>query len=384
MDNQIKIARVSTVAFFVNTQLAKQIEDIKSAGFDVSVVCSKGELYSQDVSYFPINIERKISPIQDLMSLFSLIRLFRKQRFHIVHSTTPKAGLLCALASFFAGTKLRFHTFTGQTWAHKTGLSRFIFKSIDRLIAKLCTKVYADSPSQVAFLVKEGVVAPNNITFIGEGSLAGVDIKRFTPLEDQSDQNSLNLKAELGIDDSSFVFLFLGRVNKDKGMVELIEAFNRLASKNSNVKLIVVGPVEEDMVSYLETLPSKQKRGIGFLGFSHQPEKFLAISDVMVLPSYREGFGTSVIEAAAMSIPTIGSRIYGLSDAIVDQKTGILVKPKDVKSLFQAMKFACEQRNLMEEMGVNARKRVETKFESSIVSQLIVEEYQKQIKEHKV
>lgn len=370
---KFNIARVSTVPFFVNTQLSKQISDIKDAGYSVSVVCSNGNLSLGHVDFHPIEIHRKISLMADLVSCFKLFKLFRLQKFDIVHSTTPKAGLLTAIAGLFARSPIRLHTFTGQAWAESTGIKRILLKNLDRLIVKLNTHVYADSPSQKQFLIDQKIASSNEISCLGKGSLAGVNINRFK----SSHEISLKLKNKYKIDEDVFVFLFLGRLTKDKGIIELISAFEKLHNNNSKFCLILVGPVEETLASFIDKTEAVKLNNLLFFDFSPNPEEFYAIADVMVLPSYREGFGTTVIEAAAMGVPTIGSNIYGLSDAIENNKTGMLVEPKNVDDLSKVMQFLLENKAEVKKLGENARERANKDFSADYVNQLVIDEYER-------
>ncbi|MBE0471432.1 MAG: glycosyltransferase, partial [Methyloprofundus sp.] len=178
--SNIKIARVSTVAFFIDTQLHSQISMTVQSGAEVSVIASEPSLNRpiDGAEYFSIDIPREINPLKDLLALVKLWWLFRKQKFDIVHSTTPKAGLLCALAGKFAGVPIRIHSYTGQPWVTLSGLKRKVAKLGDWVIGCLTTACYADSDSQKAFLVSEKLVSVDKLSVIGKGSLAGVDVKR--------------------------------------------------------------------------------------------------------------------------------------------------------------------------------------------------------------
>lgn len=370
-----KVARISTVPFFVNTQLSVQIRDINHAGYDVTVVCSEGDVDIDDVKLTSIEISRKISLVKDLVSCIELYKLFKEQRFDIVHSTTPKAGLLCAISGFLARVPIRLHTFTGQTWAETSSFKRLLLKFFDWLTVKLNTHVYADSPSQREFLIKQEVAKSSEISCLGEGSLAGVNLNRFSAYLSPSEK--LELKKQYGIEDDGFVFLFLGRVTKDKGVVELFHAFEKLRKENANVSLIVVGPIEESMSDFLKRVTKDIEENVKLIGFSSVPEEFFSIADVLVLPSYREGFGTTIIEAAAMAVPAIGTNIYGLSDAIVDKETGILVPPKNIDELYVAMQYLAGNESEVIRLGENAKKRVSEHFSSDHISQLVISEYER-------
>lgn len=372
----VKIARVSTVSFFVDTQLRAQISTLVHAGMRVTIVASEGGL-TRDIPnshYVSINIPRKISVFKDLVALLRLFLLFRRSSFEIIHSTTPKAGLLCSLAAKLARVPIRLHTFTGQPWVGLTGIKYFLSKGSDKLITYLNTHCYADSISQKKFLVANGVSKAERISVLGSGSLAGVDLKRFNPsMFSPNDKNKF--KIELGIPLASQVLLFVGRLSIDKGIVELIKAFEKLIVDEIDTYLILLGPSETEVDTLLNNLTRAVKDRVIMAGFSSEPERFMAIADMLVLPSYREGFGTVVIEAAAMGIPTIGTNIYGLSDAIVDGETGLLVPVRDIDKLAEAISYLLKNDARRCEMGGNARRRVEEQFSDIRLNELMINEY---------
>ncbi|HEK2265061.1 TPA: glycosyltransferase family 4 protein [Pseudomonas aeruginosa] len=371
----VRIARVSTVTFFVETQLRAQISALAHAGAEITIVASEKELSKNidNCRYASIVIPRKISPLSDLLALYKLWRFFRKERFDIVHSTTPKAGLLCALAGKLAFVPIRLHTFTGQPWVGLKGLKYLLSKGSDKLIALLNTHCYADSISQRKFIIDSGVADDDDISVIGEGSLAEIDLKRFAASR-YSLNERVSLKASLGIGRASKTLLFVGRLTQDKGVLELLAAFESLVG-NHDVFLMLLGPHEMSEEELLAGFSSDLKERLILLGFSDEPEKFMAIADMLLLPSYREGFGTVVIEAAAMGVPTIGSDIYGLSDAIVNGETGLLVPVKNSQALAAAIDQLLGDERLCKELGEKARIRVEKEFSSQRISNLLIGEY---------
>ncbi|MDP2244989.1 glycosyltransferase family 4 protein [Pseudomonas sp.] len=372
----IKIARVSTVAFFVETQLHAQISNIVQAGAQVTVVASEASLSHEIPSslYVSIEIPRKIELLKDLSALIKLWLFFRRSNFDIVHSTTPKAGLLCCLAAKLAGVPVRLHTFTGQPWIGLTGVKRFLSKASDKLIARLNTHSYADSNSQKDFIVKSGVASQERISVLGSGSLAGINLDRFDPAR-FSDTDNRAFKEKLGIPLSASMLLFVGRLCRDKGLAELLAAFQKVIDENADTFLILLGPSETDIEFLVERLTDAVKEKIIMPGFSSEPERFMAVADILLLPSYREGFGTVVIEAAAMGVPAIGTNIYGLADAIVAGETGLLVPVKCVDELAVAIKTLLNDSSMRLEMSRNARERVENEFSSLRMSELVIDEY---------
>ncbi len=372
----LKVARISTVAFFVETQLKQQILDMIAEGLLVTVIASEPALENPiaGANYKSIKIPREISVINDLFAIFKLYRFFRKNRLDIVHSTTPKAGLVTAVAAYMARVPVRIHTYTGQVWVEKKGLVRFLAKRADQLIAWLNTQCYADSPSQVTFLLKNHIVPETRIKCLGWGSLAGVDLVRFSA-GNYSEIDRLNLRAALNIPSDHKVLTFIGRCTRDKGIAELLKAFEQVIRSDVKAILLIVGPVEGNALAQLGDLDQTTTACIRQIGFAAVPEKHLAISDLFVLPSYREGFGTVVIEAAAMSVPAIGTQIYGLKDAIVDNQTGCLVPVKNVPELAAAMRYLLIDDQRRQEMGRSAFERVRDCFSDKDVNQLLIKEY---------
>jgi glycosyltransferase involved in cell wall biosynthesis len=303
--------------------------------------------------------------------------VFKRNKYDITHSSTPKAGLLSAIASFFARVPVRIHTFTGQRWATKTGISRNFLIFLDKCIGWLNTEIYADSISQVDFLINEGVFKPNMIKVLHHGSFGGVDFEKFNPGFNQ--EKSKNIMSTLGLKPKSLILIYVGRINKDKGINELISAFCKLSDSGYNIDLLLLGNFE----NFLDPLPNniteliRNHNRIHHLGFCSRPQDYLEVSNVFCLPSYREGFGTSVIEAAAMGLPAICSNIPGLVDAIVDRKTGILINKKNQSDLEAAIKFYIDNPDLLDDMGKNARARALKLFDYKDVTNCLIKEYNK-------
>jgi glycosyltransferase involved in cell wall biosynthesis len=350
-------------------------------GMDVTIVSSPGPALEEigrslRVSYYPVAMTRKAEPWQDTLSILSLARFFRQKRFDIVHSSTPKAGLLAAIAGVLARVPVRIHTFTGQVWVRMHGLSRVAMRQCDWVIGHLDTHCYADSPSQRHFLIKERVVVPSRISVLGAGSISGVDLNRFNP-DLLRGEPATALRRSLRISEESLVILFVGRLTKDKGVTELLSAFRMLQADKKDVDLILVGPFEPERDPLpretLDELSSNSR--IHVVGFSNEPEKYAAVADVFCLPSYREGFGSVVIEAAAMGVPAIVSRVVGLVDAVVDGETGLLVSPRSVGALRRALTMMLSRAEIRHLMGRAARDRTVRNFDSRVVNRLVVEEY---------
>ena len=319
----------------------------------------------------PIAIIRKIAVLRDLKALWFLWRLFRAHRFDAVHSVTPKAGLLAMVAAAMAGVPNRTHMFTGQVWATRTGAFRHMLKSIDWLIARLATRVLADSQSQREFLIDEGVVSRERISVLGAGSISGVDLSRFKPDSEARD----SVRSELHLPKSSLVLLYVGRLNKDKGVLDLAEAFMAVSRRFPSLYLLLVGQDEEAMVPRFKAICAPCLNQLRFVAFTPAPERYMAASDALCLPSYREGFGSVIIEAAAAGLPAMASRIYGITDAVVDGETGILYEPRNPIQIAQVIERLASEPRLMKAMAESARYRARTMFAKEALTSAMVEFY---------
>lgn len=352
--------------------------------FDVYVVANSiNKLFlddlNLDITFHYVKIERKINPVSDLFALFNLIRFFKKESFDIVQSITPKAGLLAMFAAVVSRVPIRIHIFTGQIWATKKGFWRFVLKSMDLMTARSATNILVDSSSQKTFLLKENVIISNKAEVLGNGSISGVDLKKFRPNQIIKE----NIRKEYKIPHEDLVLLYLGRLNRDKGIIDLVKAFIQLSKNNSQIWLMLVGPDEENIEFEIQKINIFNPARIVRAGFTNNPEQFLASADIFCLPSYREGFGTSVIEAAACGVPSVASRIYGLTDAVEDGVTGLLHPPGDVEHIAAAINILVMDKMLRHKMGRDARSRIESKFTQEVSTQALVMFYKKLLNKEK-
>lgn len=317
-------------------------------------------------------IERKISIVKDIKALLHLLQVFSQYKFDVVHSVTPKAGLLAMMAAVLTQVPIRIHTFTGQIWVTRSGLSRQIFKNLDKVIAFCSSNILVDSLSQQHFLINENVVQPNQSMVLGKGSISGVDTLRFSPNKSVRSEIRNNLK----IAESTTVFLFLGRLTRDKGILDLVQAFVKLCQIREEVHLLIVGPDEEEILPAIKQQYETFSHKITFVDYTNVPEHYMAASDILCLPSYREGFGSVIIEAAAVGLPAIGSKIYGITDAIEENITGLLHEPADVESLFEKMLQLTDDISLREQMADNAHKRAIEEFPKEKITNALVDYYE--------
>lgn len=329
-----------------------------------------------NVQYIHVAIQRTARPAADAIAVLRLLSVFRRERFDVVHSVTPKAGLLAMLAAAMMGVPHRIHWFTGQVWATKTGGVRRVLRSLDRLTAMLATRVLVDSPSQLEFLVREGVLNSDKATVLGSGSICGVDTSRFRP---DPDARRI-VRSRLGISQEAIVLLYVGRINSDKGILDLATAIQTLALHRpegmSPLVLTMAGTDEEGIIPTVTKTLAAQGTQCIYLGHTTQPERLMAAADIYCMPSHREGFGLSVIEAASCEVPSVASAVYGLTDAVVDGGTGLLFSSSDTAEMAECIRrLACDA-DFRHHLGKQARERVKNKFDQGQLIAALKEEYQ--------
>jgi glycosyltransferase involved in cell wall biosynthesis len=313
-------------------------------------------------------IVRNISVLRDLHALLFLVSLFSRRKFDAVHSITPKAGLLAALSGTIARIPVRIHTFTGQVWVTRAVLARFVLKTLDKALARMATHVLMDSPSQRDFLVREGVVSEKKSRVLANGSICGVDTFRFRP-----DPESRNrIRQRLGIAEDDVVFLYVGRLKIDKGVMDLAQSFTRLAMDYGKTWLLIVGPDEEGLQPRIQEICSSVANRLRLVDLTTAPQEYMAAADVLCLPSYREGFGSVIIEAASVGIPAVASNIYGITDAIEASVTGLLHVAGDVADLQSKMKQMMDNQESRTRMGTNARLRAGQSFSRELVTSALL------------
>lgn len=323
-------------------------------------------------------IVRSIKIGTDLKALMTLCRLFKKEKFECIHSVTPKAGLLTAVAGWLAGVPHRVHIFTGQVWATRKGFMRWMLKSMDMMIAFFDTNLLVDGEGQRQYLIKEGVLKESNSFVPANGSIAGIKLERYVISAEVRKTERQNF----GFKDDDVVYIFLGRLNHDKGIGELYEAFNKLVVHRPNAKLVFYGNDEgnyDPRVDNREYPNIKRNVNYFFPGRTPKPFEALQVGDIYVIPTWREGFGVSVLEAQAVGLPVITSDAYGVVDASVDGVTGLRCKVGDVDSLLHSMIKYYDNPELRVRHGKSGRKRVEELFDNDIVSKAWVDFYHKML-----
>jgi len=368
-----KLAIVATIPQVVRYFLVNHVIYFSKL-YDVTVVSNfSGEdsitdILSEEVRVRDIPIRRPISLLMDIITLVKLIRYLHKEKTYIVYSVTPKGGLLGMLAAWFTGVPIRIHTYTGQVWATKKGLSRLILMFMDRIVALLATQVIVDSYSQRSFLIEHKIVSKTKSLVLCDGSISGVDTERFQPNHSIRQE----VRNGMGVGNSTIVFLFIGRIKSDKGVFDLAEAFSNICNEKNNIALWFVGPDEDRIINDLKLITKPLNCSVSYIPHTKTPEKYMVSADIFCLPSYREGFGTSIIEAAACGIPSIGSKIYGIMDAIRDRETGILVERGNVDALASAMLELTNNEYLRNYMGKSAQINAVKRFDKDRISRALL------------
>ena len=378
MKNKIKICFVATVDMAINSFLINHLKALSKI-YALTVITNTSNpnfLLEQGIAAKVIQLKfsRQINLLSDFFYLFKLIEIFKKEKFSAVHSITPKAGLLAMLAANLAKVLFRVHTFTGQVWVLDQGFKRLFLKTMDKFIGSLTTHNIVDSPSQLDFLIKQHVLHREKASVFGKGSVGGVDLTCFK----KNIHFRKLVRKELNLPNKSFVFLYLGRLTKDKGVLDLAHAFSKI--QNANAYLIFIGPDESDYSSQIKIICSNKVNNIRLIGFTKLPYKLLSAADVLCLPSYREGFGSVIIEAAAMEIPAFGSNIYGIKDAIKDNQTGLLHKVGDILNIKKSMEILLKDRYFLKALGRQAKARAICEFDANILTNMWLKFYKKNLK----
>ena len=358
---KFKIMIASSESITVNRFLKDYIFEL-SKFFSITVACKNArrdlnKILPKNVSLIDLNIERKINLILDLISLVKIFFILKKYNFTMIQTITPKVGLIFQIVAFILRVNYRIHIFTGQIWVTKRGLFRLLLKNLDKIVASITTDLLADSFSQKEFLIKENIVKRSKIKVLANGSICGVDKNIFN----RDLITKISIRKKLGIKNSEIIALFVGRLNKDKGIMDLIKSFELIYDKVINLHLVIVGKDEENITSNFNEKYKSFKR-LHLLGEKYNPEQYMKASDFICLPSYREGFGLVVLEAAACGIPSVGSNIYGLNEVIINKKTGLLHEVKNVSELSKLLMLMAKDNKLRKTLGNAAFQRAHKLF----------------------
>ncbi len=369
-----KLIRISTIPVSLETLLKGQLKML-SEHYEVVVVSSPGERMKvleerEGVRTVSIPMERRISLVKDFMSLLRLIILFAKERPDMVHSITPKAGLLSMLAAWITRVPVRMHTFTGLVFPTATGKMQKLLIVMDRLPCFCATHINPEGEGVKRDLINYNITS-KPLHVIANGNVNGIDLEYFDRTPEVMEK-AYSYKKE-----GTFTFCFVGRMVKDKGINELVHSFLRLYQDDARVRLLLVGPFEKELDPVLPEVEEQilHHPGICFMGFQSDVRPFLAASDALVFPSYREGFPNVVIQAGAMGIPAIVTDINGCNEIVLPDRNGMIIPTKNEQALYEAMKYFAFHSVEVEKMATNARPLIVSRYEQRMVWNALLAEY---------
>jgi glycosyltransferase involved in cell wall biosynthesis len=384
-----KLIRITTIPLSLDKLLPGQLHYMNNF-YEVTAVSSDNEYLKkiglrENVKTFSIEMSRKITPIKDLQAVFKMFLFLRKEKPLIVHSHTPKAGILAMIASKCAGVPIRLHTVAGLPLMETSGFKRFLLEKVEKHTYQCATKVYPNSTGLYNFILENKFGQPQKMKVIGNGSSNGIDTTHFSPNE-VSNREQQFLKTELGINEEDFVFIFVGRLVGDKGINEVVQAFKKLTGQNAKIKLILVGMPEQEL-DPLENQTQEEinnNKNILFVGYKDDIRPYLAISKALIFASYREGFPNVVLQAGAMGLPSIVTNINGCNEIIIDGKNGIIIPVKNTEAIENAVRTIVEDIDFYNYMQSNARKMITSRYEQKAIWEAILQEYkQEEIKYQK-
>lgn len=377
----IKIIRVTTVHGSLEGTLKGQFAFMKQF-YEIIGVCSNDPKLSQlsereGVRTVGIDMTRKITPFKDLRALFQLYRLFKSERPEIVHTHTPKAGTLGLIAAYLAGVPNRLHTIAGLPLMEATGLKRKLLNLVEKITYAFATNIYPNSKGQYEFIKREKFTTAKKLKVIGQGSSNGINISHFNP-ELFSERSKKTLREDLNIPLNERVLIFLGRIVTDKGIHELIDSFTRISEKIDNITLIIGGDYERNLdpiSSTTENIINNHPK-IKLLGWLKDVRPYLSISELMIFPSYREGFPNVVMQAGAMGIPVIATDINGCNEIIIPGINGIIVPPKNTLKLEEAI-LTYLNGDSQSYPSETCRRLITERYNQKFIWKLLHEEYER-------
>ena len=369
-----KIIRTSTVSTSLNTFCRGTLRRLANTYDVVAVSTPDDELREmaqrEGIRVIGVPMRRPIAPLSDIVSLWRLIRVFRRERPTMVHSITPKAGLLSMIAAWICRVPVRLHTFTGLVFPTATGLKQRILILTDRITCACATHIVPEGEGVKADLINYNITR-KPLQVLGYGNIRGIDLDHYRRSPEVMNQ-ALPLRKP-----NIFTFVFIGRVVRDKGIDELVEAFSLLHSEHPQTRLILVGRTEDnlDPVSPNTRSAIASHPAIEAVGSQSDVRPWLAASDALVFPSYREGFPNVVIEAGALDLPSIVTDINGSREIIVHGQNGIIVPPRNAQALLQAMTQFVQNPQATQAMAQKARQMIASRFEKSFVQKCLFDYY---------
>lgn len=378
----MKLIRITTVPGSLRNLLKGQLKFMSQNGYDVIGISSPGIALDdirrdEEIETIAVEMTRIISPFKDFKALIQLIQLFRKEKPQIVHTHTPKAGLLGMMAAKIAGVPYRLHTVAGMPLTVATGAKRKLLNQMEKLTYACATKVYPNSYGLEKIILEEKFTSSKKLKVIGKGSSNGIDTAQFDPAL-VSEETKKQLQKQLNINENDFVFLFVGRVVKDKGINELISAFKNIYQSNTNTHLVLVGNFERHLDPLHPETESliENHTNIHAVGYQTNVIDYFAMADVLTFPSYREGFPNVVMQAAAMQLNCIVSDINGCNEIIQQGENGWIVPAQNIEYLQNRMEWCLQNKEESDKMGLKSREIMQSDYERQFVWNEILKEYQ--------
>jgi len=371
-----KLCIITTILGSIRSFYQGQIEALNKAGFRTTVVCADDKklekFLPRETKYHPILFSRIISPLQDIKVIWKLYWFFRDKKFSIVQYSTPKASLLSAIAAFLARVPIRIYILWGLYYMGQTRIRRFMLKSFEKIVCSLSTHIVPISHEMVNFIESEGLVNHSKCEVMLNGSACGVDLEIFNPEKWKPFKNKI--RNELHIPENGIVIGTVARLTGDKGINELVQAFDEISNEIPKAYLLLVGDQEEKdrLLSTTERIISENSRIVSVI-WQDNPLPYYSAMDIFCLPTYREGFGEVNLEAQAMGLPVVSTDVIGPRESVENNFTGYLVKPQESVALLEPLKRLLTNQKLRTQFGVAGRKRVIEKFDRKEMIKAIIE-----------
>jgi glycosyltransferase involved in cell wall biosynthesis len=376
-----KLIRITTVPMALKFLLPGQMKFMKENGFDVTMVSADGPerndvITEEGCEHIIVPMTRKITPLQDFKCLLQLIKIFKNEKPNIVHTHTPKAGLLGMLAAKYCGVKIRIHTVAGLPLMVEKGFKYWLLKSIEKITYSAANQVWPNSDSLLTFIRNQRLTSDKKLSIILKGSSNGIDLTRFS-LSNINQTILKQIKTDINYNINNTYFICVSRIVKDKGVSELVEAFKSIVSKNDKIKLLLVGKFEEDLDPLNLDIKNEivNNKNIIHVDWTKHVEYYMSLSNFFVFPSHREGFPNVLLQSGALGIPIICSSIVGNIDIINDGETGLLFEPKSVVSLTNKIEFALSNHSLLNQMAQNLQLDIYKNYEREKIWIAILNNY---------
>ncbi len=385
-----KVFRITTVPQSLHQLLKPQLDYLQN---DFEIITASGSFDQKNINeyaqwnfkHYEIALTRTITPFKDLKAVIQLRRIIKHEKPIIVHTHTPKAGLIGMLASFLAGTKIRLHTVAGLQFSEAAGMRKKLLIAFEKLTYKLAHQIMPNSQGVYNYIVQNNLCNPKKLKILANGATIGIDLTKYSRTQ-KIECEAQKIKEASHINADDFICCFIGRITKQKGIEELITSFQQIFSAHKNVKLILLGRYEQHLDPIDEKFVNEIKSNPRIIHFGFQPDirPYLALSHLFVFPSYREGLPNVVLQAGSFDLPCVVTNIPGSNEIIKDGYNGLIIPSKDVDSLTKATLHLIENGNLRMQMSKYAREAVVTKYDQTLILQSLKEEYYKWINEKNI